>query len=317
MENSTVRLNEMTPVNSGEEWKKNISLFSSNNIIIRAKTKLAHFKEHWGPLSIKCAFNGEENYYSKDFRSKVDDSSFMIFNEGRIYGSFIESEKEVESFTIHFSPEFAQHCFHALFNDYQELIDNPFRIEKREVFFSEQLRFHDHRISPTLFEIRQLANKTDFLSLGHINELNLELLQILVDEQIQLNRSTNEIKALRHSTRKELKKRLTVGRDYIFYNYKSDISIDDIANVACMNKYHFIRQFKKAYDATPHQYVLRLRLQHAAGQLKLNQKSVTEICNEIGFCDLASFSKLFKRYYKFSPKDYKMNFNTSLKTSNW
>src|SRR5437660_12571778 len=64
------------------------------------------FTEHPGPLSIKCAFNGQELYEVEGGRVAVDDGAYLILNDGQRYASEILSAQTVESFCVWFRPEF-------------------------------------------------------------------------------------------------------------------------------------------------------------------------------------------------------------------
>lgn len=82
-------------------------------------------------------------------------------------------------------------------------------------------------------------------------------------------------------------------------------SIAAIAREAAMSPFHFIRQFEAMFGSTPHQYRIRSRIERAKELLALGELSVTEVCMEVGFSSLGSFSDLFTRRVGSSPSAYR------------
>ena len=82
-------------------------------------------------------------------------------------------------------------------------------------------------------------------------------------------------------------------------------SVREVARASGMSHFHFIRQFEAVFGATPHQLRIRSRLDRAKQLLALGEHSVTEVCFEIGFESLGSFSVLFARRVGESPSVYR------------
>ena len=83
------------------------------------------------------------------------------------------------------------------------------------------------------------------------------------------------------------------------------LSLDDIAQRAHLSRYHFIRLFHRSFFETPHQYLIRKRIEKAKQLLAENSLSVTEICFAVGFESLGSFSALFHKLVGWSPSIYR------------
>ena len=69
--------------------------------------------------------------------------------------------------------------------------------------------------------------------------------------------------------------------------------------------FHFLRVFTKALGVTPHQYLLRSRLRHAARLLAGDDRSITDIAYDVGFGDLSNFVRTFRRAAGVSPRDFR------------
>ena len=83
------------------------------------------------------------------------------------------------------------------------------------------------------------------------------------------------------------------------------MSIDDVARQAAMSPFHFIRQFQATFGETPHQFRIEARLTQAKRLLAMSDYSVTDVCMELGFSSLGSFSDMFARRVGVPPSIYR------------
>jgi len=81
--------------------------------------------------------------------------------------------------------------------------------------------------------------------------------------------------------------------------------LEDLARMAGLSRYHFLRAFKSVTGVTPHQWVLRARLRDAAHRLATSSSPVTEIALDAGFTDLSNFIRSFGAEYGVSPRKYR------------
>jgi len=88
--------------------------------------------------------------------------------------------------------------------------------------------------------------------------------------------------------------RLLRARDAIHARYPEPLSLAQLAREAALSPFHFLRLFRAAFGRTPHQYLTQVRLE-AAKRLLLDDAPVTDVCFEVGFQSLGSFSALFAR----------------------
>src|SRR6186997_751196 len=89
-----------------------------------------------------------------------------------------------------------------------------------------------------------------------------------------------------------LYRRIVQAKLFMDEHYASNIDLDNIADQAFFSKFHFIRQFKKIYGKTPHQYLMAIRIEKAMELLRANT-SVLDTCLSIGFESSTSFSGAF------------------------
>ena len=81
-------------------------------------------------------------------------------------------------------------------------------------------------------------------------------------------------------------------------------SIKQIARTVRISPFHFIRQFETVFGQTPHQFRIQTRLDRAKLLLARGNHSVTDVCMEVGFSSLGSFSDLFARRIGEAPSIY-------------
>lgn len=84
-----------------------------------------------------------------------------------------------------------------------------------------------------------------------------------------------------------------------------DIDLEQAAAQAETSPFHFLRLFSRVLGVTPHQYLLRSRLRHAARLLADGETSVTDVAYDVGFGDLSNFVRTFRRAAGMSPMRFR------------
>jgi AraC-like DNA-binding protein len=102
----------------------------------------------------------------------------------------------------------------------------------------------------------------------------------------------------------DIYQRIAAAKVYIDDNYHEPIDLERISQQAFLSRFHFHRLFRQVYRRTPHQYLTRKRLDKAKDLLAEN-KPINEVCTEVGFESIGSFSVLFKKEIGFAPQYYR------------
>ncbi len=100
-------------------------------------------------------------------------------------------------------------------------------------------------------------------------------------------------------------KNLCRARDILSDLDEDPPSIEAVAREVAISPFHFIRIFEAVFGATPHQFRMQSRLDRAKQLLAAGQHSVTDVCMEVGFSSLGSFSVLFTRRVGATPSAYR------------
>jgi AraC-like DNA-binding protein len=96
-------------------------------------------------------------------------------------------------------------------------------------------------------------------------------------------------------------RRLVIARDLLRERYHEPLRLRELAAAAGFSEFHFLRAYRVAFGETPHQHFTRLRIDHARRALARGA-TVTEVCFEVGYSSLGSFSSLFARVTGRSPR---------------
>src|SRR5690348_2035972 len=103
----------------------------------------------------------------------------------------------------------------------------------------------------------------------------------------------------------QLNRRMVRARDAMDRTYAQPLDIRALARVASVSEAHFIRTFRATFGETPHRYLQRRRVERAMFLLRESARSITDICLDVGFTSLGTFSRTFREIVGVSPTDYR------------
>jgi len=98
------------------------------------------------------------------------------------------------------------------------------------------------------------------------------------------------------------------AKDLADARYSEPLEVADLAQAAGLSRAHFSREFRRTFGLSPHAYLLTRRLERAAALLRNTDRSVGEICLDVGLQGLGSFTTSFKRTYGKTPTEYRAAF---------
>ena len=112
-------------------------------------------------------------------------------------------------------------------------------------------------------------------------------------------------------------RRLLRARDAMDRTYAQPLDIPALARIALVSEAHFIRTFRATFGETPHRYLQRRRLERAMALLRQTDRPVTEICLEVGFASLGTYSRTFSRVLGMSPSSYRQAWRAGAGTAGY
>lgn len=160
-----------------------------------------------------------------------------------------------------------------------------------------------------------------FRNTGSVDLLIRKLFHIFTEEHqqrdflVELNTSELIVHMLQTESRELLLKNyrnhvtksgLAAAIEHIHNNLHKGISSKKLASVACMSKATFYRYFKNEFGLSPVEYINQQRINRAKKLLKRENKSVTDVCYELGYSSISHFIKLFKENAGITPKQFQL-----------
>jgi AraC-like DNA-binding protein len=104
----------------------------------------------------------------------------------------------------------------------------------------------------------------------------------------------------------EFNRRLLRARDAMDRAYAEPLNVRAVAAVAHVSEAHFIRSFRAVFGETPHRYLQRRRVERSMFLLRDTDRSVTDICFDVGFTSRGTFSRTFREIMGEAPSEYRM-----------
>ncbi|MCI3270594.1 helix-turn-helix domain-containing protein [Streptomyces cylindrosporus] len=103
----------------------------------------------------------------------------------------------------------------------------------------------------------------------------------------------------------ESNRRMLRARDAMDRAYAQPLDVPDLARIAHVSPAHFSRTFRATFGETPHRYLQRRRVERAMFLLRETDRSVTDICFDVGFGSPGTFSRTFRDIVGRSPREYR------------
>jgi AraC-like DNA-binding protein len=100
-------------------------------------------------------------------------------------------------------------------------------------------------------------------------------------------------------------RRLLRARDAMDRAYAEPLDVRTVAAIAHVSEAHFIRTFRSVFGETPHRYLQRRRVERSMFLLRETDRSVTDICFDVGFMSLGTFSRTFREIIGETPSAYR------------
>lgn len=103
----------------------------------------------------------------------------------------------------------------------------------------------------------------------------------------------------------EVYRKIVDAKVFIDDHFDSPIDLGILAGEACLSRYHFHRLFRRIYRKTPHQYLTFKRIDRAKRILTAGDCTIGEVCSQVGFESVGSFSALFKKEIGVTPGEFR------------
>jgi AraC family transcriptional regulator len=275
-----------------------IETFGLRNAVLTGTSRRYFVPDFAGPLSLKATLQGTSTWKVDERECRVSESTYLLVNAGQPYTIMYDEPDDVTTFVLLFKHSYLEEIVAAMRLPQQLLLDDPFRAERIDV----PIRLHAGQ-SDVLRRLRLFANELAQVSLPpELWDLRFYELGIaLVNEMSSSTPHASDIPATKKSTRAELLRRVSIGRDFLVSMCEKAVTVEDAARAACISTFHFHRVFVQAFGVSPHLFLRSFRMQRAAHMLQFNDEPVAEIAHKVGFQSATSFSGAFRKQYGIGP----------------
>lgn len=273
----------------------NAFYFKSNNL---------QSGEHVSRISIRTLSDGYQRHKvnSKDYI--LDKHHYLMINEGEEFKSEIKTNSPVEGLLLAFNMD----DYNAMHNYWSQsdtrLLDDPYFFKTQYENFSTRSVKISPRMMHLLSQLKRSMVQKDNHKLYYEELFNNVLTQIYSD-QMDCQKAILKIKAKKTSTKIEIYRRLNIVKNYIDNHLHENVTLNQLSEVATLSSYHLQRSFKELYSLSPHNYLIKKRLEKAQFLIKDSNKSIRSICSETGFQNQSSFGRLFKKKFGLTPLNYR------------
>jgi AraC-like DNA-binding protein len=202
----------------------------------------------------------------------------------------------LQTLFILFSDSFIQECVGYFNSTPETLIDGPGLSWRHEITFPNVPFELNQHIGQVIAALQQKN-----LPQEAIDDLLFRMLSAFLPLVADTKKKMHGISAIKKTTKEELYRRLFLARELMNDLVFENLSLDQMAQQVCLNKFHFLTCFREVYKTTPHRYFRELKLQKAFHLLSDNHHTVTTVCHLLGFESVGSFSNLFTKRFGISP----------------
>jgi AraC-like DNA-binding protein len=260
-------------------------------------TSLIMHKNHYHKTyEIYYLLSGEKYYFIKDKTFLVKPGDIVLVNSFDFHRTSSVKNHPSERLLVRIDDSFIARIVSSFPN-----IDlfSCFKKDVRVLRVSNNL---SNNVQSYLYKMLSLYEK--YISkVSSADEFYMRIMA--VDLLIMLNEllDANQYQLIDHPS--IMHKKISEIIKFINNNYMNDISLDSISNQFYISKFYFARLFKEIIGMTFIEYLNVIKLKEAENLLLKTNFSISRIADEVGFCDSSYFCKAFKKYYKYSPSDYR------------
>jgi AraC-like DNA-binding protein len=288
---------------SGEAQRQQFwSGLGDTTLIIHTRTHQASQPLHAQPLSVRAAFGGRAEHSLGTTRLAVDDDSYLIVNAGTEAGLRIQAPTEIHYLGVWFPQTLVREALGRATPDEALEQRHP---RPAAVPFAEHLRPHDDLVTPALMALARAVDAGDGRDAAALDEMSLTLLDRLARARSEEAEHVANLAQVRQRTKREIHRRIWAATDFLLSCYDRPLTLQQLADVACLAKYHFLRMFVAVHGLTPMEYLRCKRVAVASRLLASTGLSLVEIARGVGVADRSTLLRLFVEHCNLTPEEYR------------
>lgn len=298
----------MVNSNSSAGYRVYKKIFDDHNRIDLTCLSSFYSENVFNHFNIKYVYRGVEYYKTEsgEFQLREDD---ILYSNSQSGSALVNNKDGTSSIglCIHLKKDYLSQILNI--NEANCFQTDP---EHTKGWISEFPYFLEgpdqHKNSHTVRILHNLCESVErgeqFSDLVNFDWL-LAFAEMMVKEKSENFIAFSKIPSKKHSTKKEILKRLTLAKQFMDDVFLENPSVPDIARISMLSEYHFYRSFKSAFGISPYQYLMNKRLDFAKELIQIQNLPIRIAASKSGFSDQFAFSKAFKTKFKVSPSHFK------------
>jgi len=281
-------------------------------IINDSRIVLSRLKRAYGELKSCNGYGlfipliGDKVYHTDEEKFSLAPGQFLLLDHHQNCILDHHTQTEALAINIRVHQSFIEQALYTYRNSTETLLDNPYDNQTYEgQFYQGVFRLDDNQLGRYLADVvSKLDVYSDELWVNETELFHQAATSILLLQQ-QITDCTSRVPAKKTTTQKELFRRLNRAKMMIDDNLSSAMNITTLSKESSLSESHFLRSYKSMFGMSPYQYLLQRKVEAAAVCLQNSKESLTNIAFQLGFADLSSFSKSFKKVKGVSPAAFR------------
>lgn len=280
----------------GATWRE----VAATNLILCGHASAMKAPPRRSALTAKFASNGCEHYRVDGRALTADDDGWLVIGAGELYESRIAGGVEVATVAAFFDEGLVGAVRAERRASEPQLLDaDPERGCDEPLVLGRRRLAYDRDLAAL---VTTAARDPHPLALG---ELLHAALDRILDGSAEAASERARLPCVRAATRDELHRRVARAHDLVMAAYAEPLDLARLAHEAAMAPHHFLRRFRDAFGATPHQVLVRRRIERARWLLARTREPIAEIARAVGFESAAAFAARFRREVGLSPRAFR------------
>jgi AraC-like DNA-binding protein len=256
-----------------------------HDMICRAGPRDRPFEERHDTVSIAAVVSGTFHYRTTQGSALLAPGAVLLGNIGRSFECSHEHGSGDRCLSFHFTPDYWEQAMTAVPGVRRIVFDGP-HLPPTASFLPVTAGLEAAREAGQAV-VEETALEFAGAVLAHVGEIASLRPRPSIRDERRISEAVRRIEQKAHE----------LGSD--------ELSLGALAQEAGLSRYHFLRTFRRLVGMTPHQYVLRTRMNRAAVRLRLSDEPVSAIAFDAGFGDLSTFNRRFRTLMGASPSRYR------------
>lgn len=272
-----------------------------NNAFFLKNQKIQMNNGHISRYSLRYSFKGYQHFSIDGYHRTIGSNSMLFLSEGAHFNTDSLADMDVELMTLAFNPVFFEGTLQLSNATHEELLDSP--VTDFDTNTDTSFRKINTEIGQTMIDLKQLFSKKHRAAFD--SKLESLIVTLFNHKSKQTTNALKKLNIIKKSTKREMIKRLEIGKDFMISQLWTTIKLDDVCREIGMSKYHFIRSFKDYYGLSPHQFLKSERIRFSSTLLNNTNLSISKIAVKAGYESTSSFSRSFREQTGITPLRYR------------